>query len=220
MRALGQHDTYARLVVSVVGGQSEARQRSYPLGAIVHDQFHQAQKSILAALAGLSEDGYELEDLSPGEQLPAGPETAAYIVVGGSHPRDYPNARISRVLDRALGAVSVRYSDWLSRVGVALPMLAQYEPLGGTMLDIVTAACIKGQARLRLGQGWRHEGEGQKLAMEIAGGEGAMLRAMAAAWEIVGVLAVAGDVLAAAEAAGAVDAKSLAWARARGYVPA
>jgi hypothetical protein len=215
---LGEHPTYARLVVTIVDGHQEASQRPYPLGAIVHDQFHQAQRSILAALAGLSEDGYELEDLSQGEQLPAGPETAPWIVVGGSHPRDYPNARVSRILDRALGAVSTRYSDWLSRVGVALPMLAQYEPLGGTMLDIVMAACIKGEARLRLGQGWRHVGEGQKLAREIAGAEGVMLRALAEAWEIVAVLVVTPEVLTAAEAAQAVDAKALAWARARGLV--
>ena len=213
---LGEHATYRRLVVRVVDGRQEASQRPYPLGSVVHDQFHQAQRSIVAALAGLSEDGYELEDLSPGEQLPAGPETAPWIVVGGAHARDYPNARISRVLDRALGAVSTRYSDWLSRVGVALPLLAQYDPLGGTMLEIVMAACIKGETRLRLGQGWRHVGQGQRLAREIAGAEGAMLRAMAEAWEIVAVLAVEPEVLAAAEAAGATDSKALVWARARG----
>src|SRR3990172_8076747 len=164
---LGQHESYTRLVVSVVDGQQEGRQGPYPLGSVVHDQFHQAQRSIVAALAGLSEDGYELEDLSPGEQLPAGPETAPWIVVGGAHARDYPNARISRVLDRALGAVSTRYSDWLSRVGAAVPVLADYQPLGGTILEIVIAACIKGETRLRLGQGWRHVGQGQRLAREI-----------------------------------------------------
>ena len=215
MRALGQHETYTRLAVRIVDGQQEALQRPYPLAAVVHDQFHQAQKSILAALAGLSEDGYELEETSPGEQLPAGPETAPFIVVGGPHGRDYPNARISRILDRALGAVSGRYSDWLERVGVALPLLAQYEPLGGTMLDIVMAACIRGETHLRLGQGWRHVGEGQRLAREIAGAEGAMLRALADGWALLAILAVDAAVLTVAEGVGAADERMLAWARER-----
>src|SRR3990170_4712821 len=102
-RRLGEHDSYSRLVVRIVDGQQEATQRPYPLGALVHDNFHEAKNSILAALAGVSEDGYELEDLTPGEQLPAGPETASVIALGGPHARDYPHARISRVLDRALG---------------------------------------------------------------------------------------------------------------------
>jgi hypothetical protein len=71
---------------------------------------------------------------------------------------------------------------------------------------------------LRLGQGWRHVGQGQKLAREIAGAEGVMLRALAEAWEIVALLVVEPEVLAAAEATQAVDAKLLAWARARGLV--
>ena len=203
MRALGEHDTYSRLVVRIVDGQQDATQRPYPLGAIVHDQFHTAQNSVLAALAGVLEDGYSAEDLSPGEQLPAGPETAPWISVGGPHARDYPNARISRILDRSLGAMSVRYRDWLLRVKAVLPLLADYEPLGGTMLDIVTATCINGETRLRLGHGWRHVGDGQKLAREIAGAEHEMLRALAVAWEVLAVLAVEPEVLAAAERAGA-----------------
>ena len=217
MKALGEHDSYTRLVVRIVDGQQDATQRSYPLGAVVHDQFHQAQNSILAALAGVLEDGYALEDLSPGEQLPAGPETASWITVGGSHSRSYPNARISRILDRALGAMSGRYRDWLLRVKAVLPMLAQYDPLGGAMLDIMTAACINGETRLRLGHGWRHVGDGQKLARGMAGAEHEMLRALTSAWEIVGALVVDADVLAAAEAASAADATALAWARAKGY---
>src|SRR3989304_83737 len=43
-------------------------------------------------------------------------------------------------------------------------------------------------------------------------------RQRAEAWEIVAVLAVDVDVLASAEAAGAVDARALAWARGRGLV--
>ena len=61
MRRLGEHQSYRRLVVRVVDGHQETMERLYSLGDLVHDQFHQAQKSILAALAGLSEDGYELE---------------------------------------------------------------------------------------------------------------------------------------------------------------
>ena len=42
MRALGEHDTYSRLVLSVIDGQQKATERLYSLGAVVHDQLHQA----------------------------------------------------------------------------------------------------------------------------------------------------------------------------------
>ena len=47
-----------------------------------------------------------------------------------------------------------------------------------------------------------------------------MWRHLQAAWSLVAVLVVTPEVLAAAEAAGAVDAKALSWARGRGLVTA
>src|SRR3972149_2763091 len=160
-----------------------------PVLAAFHDQSHHAANAAMAALDVASRDAYELEDLTPGEQLPAGPETAPWIMVGGSHARDYPNARISRIIDRALGARGGLYTAWVSQIVGVLPQLAVYEPLGEMMLDVVMAACVKGEARQRRGEGWRHVGEGQKLAKALCGGEEQLLGLLADAWGIIGVVA-------------------------------
>jgi len=128
--------------------------RPYPLGALVHDQYHHAANAIMAALDVSSRDAYELENLTPGEQLPAGPETAPWIMVGGSHARDYPNHHISRVIDRALGAKGTFYTAWAAKIMAVLPQLAAYEPL--------LQSDAEREIFARLGKGWAEYQAAQK----------------------------------------------------------
>jgi len=84
--------------------------------------------------------------------------------------------------------------------------LPEWEPNGEILYRVLAVDCLALTPTLGR-RGFRHHDK-------------QYWRQRAEAWEIVAVLAVDVDVLAAAEAAGAVDARSLAWARVRGLTPA
>src|SRR3990167_3020618 len=92
----------------------------------------------------------------------------------------------------------------IERVLAAWRRLREWQPGGEILYRVLAVDCLALTPDPRRG-GWRHH-------------DRLYFRQRAEAWEVVGVLAVEPDVLAAAEAAQAVDAKALAWARARGLV--
>src|SRR3989304_238999 len=89
----------------------------------------------------------------------------------------------------------------IERVLAAWRHLPEWEPGGEILYRVLGVDCLALTPALGR-RGFRHH---DKLYW----------RQRAEAWEIVGALVVDVDVLAAAEAAGAVDARTLTWARAR-----
>ena len=101
----------------------------------------------------------------------------------------------------------------------ALEMLREYDPV---LHHVAFTVCMAGGAHLTPGRGTRHGGAiWNRVVKDVYGGNDTLLwRHLQVAWSLVAVLVVTPEVLAAAEAAGAVDAKALSWARGRGLVTA
>lgn len=207
---LGERAQYIRY--RVTGG--EVRRELLTLGQAVHADLHEAQQRLMAALVGGVEDGYNLEDTTPGERLPAGPETKPWHEVGGKkggRSGDYPKGRAARAIDRALGAGSRRWADWIARIGESVDTLGEYEPHGRLMADSLRLACLDGTTRLRRGQGWRHYGPRYDKALALWGSEEQYRRALADGWELVAARVVDAEVWEAARSAEAVSEAALAW---------
>lgn len=200
-RGLGERSEYIRYRVDRDG---EATKETLTLGAAVHEDYHTARNALLAALEGAQEDNYD-----------ALPDTPPFIILGGSKSHDYPSGIVARIIDQALGSVGSRYGDWVERVEKAVSRLGEYEPHGETLQLMIYWACVKGTATLLRGRGWRHTGDWYAKALELAGGDVHFWKAWQDAWSLVAILVVEAPILAAAEEAGAVDAKTLAWAKER-----
>jgi len=167
------------------------------LGRAVHSDFH-----TLVFLASSGGGRFELEKTTErGDQLPAGPEGASFITTGKWQQRSqlYPRPMLMSELEKRTSALPE-----IERVLAAWRRLPEWEPSGEVLYRVLAVDCLALTPALGR-RGFRHH---DKLYW----------RQRAEAWEIVGALVVDADVLAAAEAAGAVDTKALAWARARGLV--
>lgn len=104
------------------------------------------------------------------------------------------------------------------RVSEALERLREYDPL---LHRAVFQVCLVGGCLMLPGRGLRHEGETWKRILSGApyGGRHQLLfEHMKAGWAFIAVLAVEGDILRAAEEAGAMDAKALRWVGERGLL--
>ena len=183
-----------------LGERSEYGRYLATLGRAVHDDYH--LRVFLAFGAGAGR--FDLEKTTErGDQLPAGPEGASFITTGKWQQRSqlYPRPMLMDELEKRTAALPE-----IERVLAAWRRLREWEPNGEILYRVLAVDCLALTPTLGR-RGFRHH---DKLYW----------RQRAEAWEIVGVLAVDGDVLAAAEAAQAVDARSLAWARVRGLTPA
>ena len=181
-----------------LGERAESEYGHYlnTLGRAVHDDYH--LRVFLAFGAGGGR--FDLEKTTErGDQLPAGPEGASAITVGKWSQRSqlYPRPMLMDELEKRTAALPD-----IERVLAAWRRLPQWEPNGEILYRVLGVDCLALTPTLGR-RGFRHHDK-------------QFWRQRAEAWEIVGVLAVQPDVLAAAEAAGAVDVKALAWARARG----
>ena len=182
-----------------LGERAESEYGHYlnTLGRAVHDDYH--LRVFLAFGAGGGR--FDLEKTTErGDQLPAGPEGASAITVGKWSQRSqlYPRPMLMDELEKRTAALPD-----IERVLAAWRRLPQWEPGGEILYRVLAVDCLALTPEPRRG-GWRHH-------------DRLYWRQRAESWEIVAVLAVDADVLTAAEAAGAVEAKALAWARAKGY---
>lgn len=207
MTRLGDHPTYSRVVAR---GQAYST-RPYTLGAVVHDQYHEAAYRLRLAEedSGVIDEG----EPSPGNPLPAGPESSWVLTVGGRRwdPGDFPRGKVARYIERGDEEAGV-----VRAVLVALDALADYEPQGERLREVVMLCCVSDEARVDRRYGWRHGGAGYARAEVMLGTTRSLQNWLAEAWELVGALAVEPEVLAAAERAGAVSERAAAWVRARG----
>ena len=99
----------------------------------------------------------------------------------------------------------------------AVEQLRAYDPM---LHHSVFSVCMAGAATIMPGRGTRHQGDvwGRVLKETYGGDDGKLWRHLQAGWALVAVLVVEGPILAAAQEAGAVDERALAWARERGLV--
>ena len=128
----------------------------------------------------------------------------------GSHPRDS--------LCDELDARARRTQD-LRRLMDAIEGLRAYDP---HLHHIAFKVCVAGGGYIKPGRGLRHSGDlWDEVVRDVYGGDDAKLWAhLQAAWQMIAVLAVPGDVLRAAQEAGATDARAIAWARERSLIDA
>ena len=179
-----------------LGERSEYGRYLNTLGRAVHSDFH-----TLIFLASSGGGRFDLEKTTErGDQLPAGPEGASFITVGKWSQRSqlYPRPMLMDELERRTAALPE-----IERVLAAWRRLLEWEPGGEILYRVLAVDCLALTPALGR-RGFRHHDK-------------AYWRQRAQAWDLVSVQVVEDDVLAAAEAAGAVDAKALAWARAKGY---
>jgi len=166
------------------------------LGRCVHDDYH--TRVFLAFGAGAGR--FDLEKTTQrGDQLPAGPEGASFITVGKWSQRSglYPRPMLMDELEKRTAALPE-----IHRVLDAWRRLPEWEPNGEILYRVLGVDCLALTPTLGR-RGFRHHDKQYWRQREQG-------------WEIVGAMAVDADVLASAEAAQAVDARALAWARARG----
>jgi hypothetical protein len=198
-RRLGERDAYERSPIA--------------LARCVHHDYHE-WRNILWAQVALAETEERTTDR--GDILPAGPETASVVSPGKRRwgPEDFPRPHQVREMDRDLGWRAVA----VARVEAVVGKLAEYESHGETLRTLVQWVCVEGDVRLVRRRGWRHSGPHYQAALEMFGGDNQMWQALTDAWSLIAVMAVEGDVLRAAQEAGAVDEKALAWVTERGLV--
>lgn len=105
----------------------------------------------------------------------------------------------------------------LRRLLDAIERLREFDP---QLHHAVFAVCMVGGASLRSGRGTRHESEvWARVLKDVYGGDDRRLtRHLQRGWDFVAVLAVVPAVLRAAQEAGAVDERAVAWARERGLL--
>ena len=166
------------------------------LGRSVHSDFH----TLMFLAFGASGGRFDLEKTTErGDQLPAGPEGASFITVGKWSQRSqlYPRPMLMDELEKRTAALPE-----IERVLAAWRRLPEWEPGGEILYRVLGVDCLALTPTLGR-RGFRHHDK-------------AYWRQRAQAWDLVSVQVVEDDVLAAAEAAQAVDARALAWARARG----
>ena len=180
-----------------LGERAEYGKYLNTLGRAVHSDFH-----TLVFLASSGGGRFDLEKTTErGDILPAGPEGASFITTGKWQQRSqlYPRPMLMDELEKRTAALPE-----IERVLAAWRRLPEWEPGGEVLYRVLAVDCLALTPTPRRG-GWRHH-------------DRVYWRQRAEAWEIVAVIAVQPDVLAAAEAAGAVDAKALRWARTRGLL--
>lgn len=166
------------------------------LAKFVHSDFH--TRLFLASGGG---GRFDLERTTDrGDVFPAGPEGASSITVGKWQQRSqlYPRPLLMDQMEARTAAIPE-----IRRVLDAWRRLRDWEPNGEVLYRVVLVDCVALPPDLHQSAGWRHHDKRYGRQRDQA-------------WEIIAVLVVEPAVLAAAEAAGAVDAKALAWARARG----
>ena len=169
------------------------------LGKAVHADFH-------AWTLRVSGDGrFDVEDLSGKgheEPLPAGPESHWFVGAGRGKPSgyDYPYEGLLDAINRR-----GQRGEQLKRLKGAWDRLTDWEPGGEVLRRVVYVDCMARPVTLDTSRGWKHRDK-------------RFYKERVRAWEIIGVLVVAPDVLAAAQEAGAADGAALAWATERGLV--
>ena len=168
------------------------------LGRCVHDDYH----TLMFLAFGAGGGRFDLEKTTErGDQLPAGPEGASFITVGKWSQRSglYPRPMLMDELEKRTAALPE-----IERVLAAWRRLREWEPGGEILYRVLAVDCLALTPTLGR-RGFRHHDK-------------AYWRQREQGWEIVAVLAVDVDVLAAAEAAQATDSKALVWARSHGLL--
>jgi len=190
-------------------GWRETYGRYRLLGKAVHDDYH--RRTLLLSM----DARFDRDAATQREPLPAGPETATYISPGkrawGSH--DFPRPGLVAAIDRR-----AQLARDVEQLLEGVVRLREYEPDGAILFEIVRALCFEGHVRWRQERGWRHDGD-QLRALQQAGGMSydQLNDALARAWGVIAVIAVAPEVLERArQFAGAVDERALQWAEATG----
>ena len=99
----------------------------------------------------------------------------------------------------------------------AIEGLRAYDP---HLHHLAVKVCVAGGGYVKPGRGLRHSGDLWDGAVrELYGGDdGALWRHLQSAWSLIAVLAVPGDVLRAAQEAGATDERAVVWARERNLI--
>ena len=138
---------------------------------------------------------------------------SSWLVQMGHGQSSYPRDSQCDEMD----ARTQRRPAELRRLMDAIEHLRTYDP---HLHHVVFAVCMAGGASITPGRGTRHSGEiWGRVVRDVYGGDDAKLWAhLQAAWQVIAVLAVPGDVLRAAQEAGATDERAVAWARERGLV--
>lgn len=190
-------------------GERDRYEHDVGLARAVHSGYHE---SLLLLAFDMSLE----RTTERGDVIPAGPESASYVMAAGQtmpgscdFPRDRDVDRMDRAAARMREIVAVKE---------ALVSLRDYEPHGELMAALVEMVCMGSAARYTRRRGWRHAGPDYEQAVRLCGGDSGYWRTLTDAWGIIGVLSVAPEVLVAAQEAGAVDLKALRWARERGLL--
>ena len=168
------------------------------LGRSVHSDFHARQVLLIPD----GETTTELDGLG-----------SSWCVQLGRYqerPALYPRDRQLDAMDRR-----DKVCQEVARVMAAVARLPEWEPHGELLHDCLMAVCIRDPVRLSLERGWRHGGEGFEAWRRRLGDKAAIWRLLERAWGIVAALVVDSDVVRAAQVAGAVDERAVAWARER-----
>lgn len=141
---------------------------------------------------------------------------SSWLAPLGKGWRSHPSDRLCDEMDRDTDAQAARKRDHLL-LEWGLKQLRVYDP---HLYAVTRRVCGEGGATMALGRNLRHSGPVWDGVVDglYDGDDGKLWRHLQAAWGVVAVLVVDADVLRAAQEAGAVDPKALAWRTERGLV--